>query len=122
MDRPVPIMDHYQEEITGNMIAEYQYMLNMPVSEMDSRYKLKGMLSLLKFAKEVETDNPDAEKFSAYTLRTMDENYMLEDILFYGIEPDSRVKASASETAGVICRMDVDIYWVEPRAAEKGME
>ena len=23
---------------------------------------------------------------------------------------------------GVICRMDVDIYWVEPRAAEKGME
>jgi len=62
----------------------------MPVSEMDSRYKLKGMLSLLKFAKEVETDNPDAEKFSAYTLRTMDENYMLEDILFYGIEPDSR--------------------------------
>lgn len=65
-------------------------MLNMPVSEMDSRYKLKGMLSLLKFAKEVETDNPDAEKFSAYTLRTMDENYMLEDILFYGIEPDSR--------------------------------
>ena len=90
LDRPVPIMDHYQEEITGNMIAEYQYMLNMPVSEMDSRYKLKGMLSLLKFAKEVETDNPDAEKFSAYTLRTMDENYMLEDILFYGIEPDSR--------------------------------
>ena len=72
------------------MIAEYQYMLNMPVSEMDSRYKLKGMLSLLKFAKEVETDNPDAEKFSAYTLRTIDENYMLEDILFYGIEPDSR--------------------------------
>lgn len=57
---------------------------------MDSKYKLKGMLSLLKFAKEVETDNPDAEKFSAYTLRTMDENYMLEDILFYGIEPDSR--------------------------------
>ena len=53
-------------------------------------HKLKGMLSLLKFAKEVETDNPDAEKFSAYTLRTMDENYMLEDILFYGIEPDSR--------------------------------
>lgn len=41
----VPIMDHYQEEITGNMIAEYQYMLNMPVSEMDSKYKLKGMLS-----------------------------------------------------------------------------
>ena len=43
-------------------------------------------------------------------------------VSYMGIEPDSRVKASASETAGVICRMDVDIYWVEPRAAEKGME
>lgn len=43
-------------------------------------------------------------------------------VSYMGIEPDRRVKASASETAGVICRMDVDIYWVEPRAAEKGME
>ena len=43
-------------------------------------------------------------------------------VSYMGIEPDSHVKASASETAGVICRMDVDIYWVEPRAAEKGME
>ena len=43
-------------------------------------------------------------------------------VSYMGIEPDSRVKAAASETAGVICRMDVDIYWVEPRAAEKGME
>lgn len=43
-------------------------------------------------------------------------------VSYMGIEPDSRVKASASETAGVICRMDVDIYWVEPCAAEKGME
>ena len=57
LDRRGPIMDHYQEEITGNMIAEYQYMLNILVSEMDSKYKLKGMLSLLKFAKEVETDS-----------------------------------------------------------------
>lgn len=43
-------------------------------------------------------------------------------VSYMGIEPDSSVKASASETAGVICRMDVDIYWVEPRAAEKGTE
>ena len=43
-------------------------------------------------------------------------------VSYMGIEPDSSVKASASETAGVICRMDVDIYWVEPRTAEKGTE
>ncbi len=85
-----PIMEHYQEEITGNMIADYQYLLNMPLSEMDDKYKLKSLLAMLQFERKVETGNEDAEKFSAYTLRTMDETYMLEDILFYGIEPNSK--------------------------------
>ncbi len=85
-----PIMTHYQNQITDNMIANYQYLLNMPVSEMDDTYKLKSLLAMLKFEMAVRTDNEDAEKFSAYTLRTMDENYMLEDILLYGIEPKSK--------------------------------
>ena len=73
-----------------NMIADYQYILNMPVSEMNDKYKLKMLFSMLQFEQNVETENEDAEKFSAYTLRTTDESYMLEDILLYGIEPDSR--------------------------------
>lgn len=85
-----PVMEHYQEEITNNMIADYQYLLNIPLSEMDDKYKLKSLLTMLQFEKEVETRNEDAEKFSAYTLRTTDEKYMLEDILCYGIEPDSK--------------------------------
>ena len=85
-----PIMTHYQNQITDNMIANYQYLLNMPVSEMDDTYKLKSLMTMLKFEMAVRTDNEDAEKFSAYTLRTMDENYMLEDILLYGIEPKSK--------------------------------
>ena len=86
----MPIMTHYQSQITDNMIANYQYLLNMPVSEMDDTYKLKSLMTMLKFEMAVRTDNEDAEKFSAYTLRTMDENYMLEDILLYGIEPESK--------------------------------
>ena len=85
-----PILEHYQELITDNMIADYQYILNMPVSEMNDKYKLKMLFSMLQFEQNVETENEDAEKFSAYTLRTTDESYMLEDILLYGIEPDSR--------------------------------
>ena len=85
-----PILEHYQELITDNMIADYQYILNMPVSEMNDKYKLKMLFSMLQFEQNVETENQDAEKFSAYTLRTTDESYMLEDILLYGIEPDSR--------------------------------
>ena len=85
-----PILEHYQELITDNMIADYQYILNMPVYEMNDKYKLKMLFSMLQFEQNVETENEDAEKFSAYTLRTTDESYMLEDILLYGIEPDSR--------------------------------
>ena len=85
-----PIMEHYQEQITDSMLAKYQYLLNMPLSEMDEDHKLRSMLAMLQFEQKVETKNKDAEKFSAYTLRTTDEAYMLEDILFYGIEPHSR--------------------------------
>lgn len=85
-----PIMLHYQDTITDNMIADYQYILNMPVSEMNDKYKLKMLMAMLEFEQNVETANEDAEKFSAYTLRTVDESYMLEDILLYGIEPHSR--------------------------------
>ena len=81
-----PIMEHYQEQITDSMLAKYQYLLNMPLSEMDEDHKLRSMLAMLQFEQKVETKNKDAEKFSAYTLRTTDEAYMLEDILFYGIE------------------------------------
>lgn len=85
-----PILEHYQALITDNMIADYQYILNMPVSEMNEKYKLKMLLAMLEFEQNVETENEDAEKFSAYTLRTTDESYMLEDVLLYGIQPDSR--------------------------------
>ena len=89
-----PILEHYQELITDNMIADYQYILNMPVSEMNDKYKLKMLFSMLQFEQNVETENEDAEKFSAYTLRTTDESYMLEDILLYGIEPGQPLRAS----------------------------
>ena len=40
--------------------------------------------------KAVETENPDAEKFSAYTLKTIPEGKELsEEILFYGVDRDS---------------------------------
>ena len=85
-----PILEHYQALITDNMIADYQYILNMPLSEMNEKYKLKTLFSMLEFEQNVETENEDAEKFSAYTLRTTNESYMLEDVLLYGMEPDSR--------------------------------
>ena len=36
------------------------------------------------------TDNEDAEEFSAYSLNTLPGKYKNEEVLLYGIEPDSR--------------------------------
>lgn len=82
-------LDHYQLEIQGNMLAKYQYMLSIPAS-VSSGNKLDGMLSLLEYYMDTRTDNKDAEKFSAYSLNTMPGKYKSEEIVLYGVEPDSQ--------------------------------
>ena len=82
-------LDHYQLEIQGNMLAKYQYMLSGPAS-VSSGNKLDGMLSLLEYYMDTRTDNKDAEKFSAYSLNTMPGKYKSEEIVLYGVEPDSQ--------------------------------
>lgn len=61
-------LSHYQGEIQGNMLAKYQYMLQVPVSAVSGN-KLDSLISLLEFYMDSETDNEDAEKFSAYSLK-----------------------------------------------------
>ena len=82
-------LDHYQLEIQWNMLAKYQYMLSVPAS-VSSGNKLDGMLSLLEYYMDTRTDNKDAEKFSAYSLNTMPGKYKSEEIVLYGVEPDSQ--------------------------------
>lgn len=84
------ILDHYQEEICNNMLCNYQYILSVPLDAMDEEHKLKSLFSMMIFQDEVSTENADAEKFSAYTLRTMNEDIKTDDVLIYGLEPDSR--------------------------------
>ena len=82
-------LDHYQLEIRNNMLAKYQYMLSVPAS-VTSGNKLDGMISLLEYYMDTRTDNKDAEKFSAYSLNTLPGKYKSEEILLYGVEPDSK--------------------------------
>lgn len=68
------LLNNFEDNITSSMFCKYQYMLEMQ-TYMDA----------------IETENKDAEKFSAYSLKTKEkENYRVEDIIVYGIEPDSR--------------------------------
>ncbi|WP_330687209.1 FtsX-like permease family protein [Blautia sp.] len=82
-------LSHYQGEIQGNMLAKYQYMLQVPVSAVSGN-KFESLIFLLEFYMDSETDNEDAEEFSAYSLNTLPGKYKSEEVLFYGIEPNSK--------------------------------
>lgn len=84
------VLTNFQDKIGENILCNYQYVLSVPVDAMDETHKLKSMLKLLEFEAEVETDNPDAEKVSLYTLKTTDENYILENVMLYGVAKNSR--------------------------------
>ena len=92
------VLSHYQLEIQDNMLAKYQYMLQVPVSAVSGN-KFEGLISLLEFYMDSETKNEDAEKFSAYSLNTLPGKYKSEEVLLYGIEPDSKyVKINFDDT------------------------
>lgn len=83
------ILNHYQGEIENNMLSKYQYMLKMPMEILNSDSKLYSMAGMMMFSYAVETENEDAEKFSAYTLQTTDEKIPSEEIILYGLSEDS---------------------------------
>ena len=84
------VLDHYQAILKDNLLCNYQYILQIPINAMDEDHKLESLVNMLYFQHEVETDNPDAEKFSAYSLKTTDKEYKEEEILLYGLADNSR--------------------------------
>lgn len=87
-------LNHYSDTITDNMLSNTQTMLQIPYSAMDEDRKLNALLSMLQFCMETDTEENNAEKFSAYSLQTLgtDEGGAAksESVLLYGVEPDSR--------------------------------
>ena len=84
-------LDHYQDTLPDTMLSEYQYILSIPQGALDSDNHLESLLRKYSFSKAVETDNPDAEKFMAYVLRTpANGDYKGESVMLYGIDPGSR--------------------------------
>lgn len=84
------VLVHYQQELTSHMLVNYQYMLKIPADAMNEDRKLQSALKMLLFQLDAETENEDAEKFSAYSLKTPDGFYKSEEVLLYGVEPDSK--------------------------------
>ena len=84
------VLDHYQEEMENNLLCSYQYILQVPLDALDEEHKLESLLSMMQFSREVETENEEAEKFSAYSLNTVGGPYKSEAVMLYGISKDSR--------------------------------
>ena len=85
------LLTSYEKVIEENMIAKYQYILSPPLSAANEENKLNSLFEMLLYELEVDTENEDAEAFTAYELKTMpSEDYMQEEISIYGIEPDSK--------------------------------
>lgn len=63
-----PLLDNYKEEIVNNMISKYEYILKT----------------------QVETENEEAEKYCASSLKTYFNGEKGEDISVYGISEDSK--------------------------------
>ena len=107
------VLDHYQEEIQGNMLAKYQYILEVPTEAM-SGSKLESLLALMQYSNGTETENKTAEKFSAYTLNTIPGQAKSEEVMLYGVESDSRyIKADLGKGVYVSAAY-ADKYQVEP--------
>lgn len=74
-----PLLDHYQQEITENMICDYQYILKAPV----------------------KTETETAEPYSACSLKTIEGETVSEEVTVYGIVPESGYISIQFEGEGV---------------------
>ena len=109
------VLDHYQEEMENNLLCNYQYILQVPLDAVDEEHKLESLLSMMQFARNVETENKEAEKFSAYSLNTLDGTYKSESIMLYGIKNDSSyVQADVSGEQVYISSAYSEKYGVAP--------
>lgn len=109
------VLAHYQTELENNLLSKYQYMLQIPLSAMNEDRKLESLLSMMYFQYSAETENEDAEKFSAYSLNTLGDVYKSEEILLYGLEPDSQyVPVDASGSGVSISSAYAEKYSVSP--------
>lgn len=116
-----PILNHYQDLVVDNMIAKYQYVLNVP--ELVNRAEIEEVLDVVlkqdkdiilkqvdnnykELFKEYQTTNTNVEAFSLYTLKTT--SLKEEEISIYGIKDNSKyIKINKLPKKGVYISKDL---------------
>ena len=95
-------LQHYQDTMPDSMLSQNTTMLAVPADVSNEDRKLESLFKMMRFLNEVETDNPDAEKFSAYSLMTLPGKAKSESITLYGVEPGSRYISAELPKDGVL--------------------
>ena len=107
-----PLLTHFQETIKDNMLANYIYMIRIPQSALDSEDMLGAMVDMNMLMVNINTNNEDAEKFSAYSFKTPDTGSIKqESIVVYGCQEDSKyIHASFDDKTVLISTSYADKY------------
>ncbi|MBR2595845.1 MAG: ABC transporter permease [Solobacterium sp.] len=110
------LLEDYQNSLSENMLSQYQYILKVPSNISDDDHRLESVINGVKFLNEVETENPDAEKFTAWNLMIVAEgDIRSEEIMLYGISPKSRyINGSFGPDDAYISRSFADKYDLVP--------
>jgi len=106
-----PLLVHYQGIVTDTMLAEHTYMMQIPAGAIDDD-ELSAAFSYVFLQNKISTNNKDAEKFSAYSLKTIGEDgARIEDVSLYGIKENSRyIHADFDEKTVLISSSYADKY------------
>ena len=98
----VPLLDHYKQVTVENMLAPYQYILNVPEEpDEDEKFTVLGMIQ--KFlTPSLETDTESAEKFCMESMKNVVPGKEGESITVYGISDDSAYVSEEMPEDGVL--------------------
>ena len=108
-------LQHYQDTMPQNMLSQNTTMLSVPADVSNDKRKLQSLFKMMEFMEEVETENADAEKFSAYSLMTLPGKYNTEAINLYGVEPGSKyISGDFGEDTVLISSAYADKYGIVP--------
>ena len=98
----VPLLDHYKQVTVENMLAPYQYILNVPEGpDEDEKFTVLGMIQKL-FTPSLETDTESAERFCMESMKNVVPGKEGESITVYGISDDSAYVSEEMPEDGVL--------------------
>lgn len=105
------LLEHYQQTMPETMLANYQYILQVPSDMDDEGHRLESLVHSIDFLHAVSTDNESAERFTAYSLTIQkSEETVIDTVMVYGVDSDSRYVTNEFD--------DEDVY-VSGSMAEK---